>query len=564
MAYCHYERLSAMDSMFLDIEDHNSHMHIGSVAICDGGPLRTEAGGIDIDSIHRHVEGALAKYARFRQRLAYVPGLGRPVWIDDPSFNLNYHIRHTCLPAPGDERQLKRLAGRVMSQQLDRGKPLWEVWFVEGVDGDRFAVITKLHHCLADGISGVDLASSIVGPDPNFRGRPVKKWLPRPAPSGTRLLADELRRRATAPLALLAPRQHGLWDNLDDLKNAALGLAEFLGSGGGGAVASETPFDTDLGPHRRFDWTRFEMADVKRVKQCLDGKLNDVVLAVVTGAMRQYLRGRGMAVESLNFRVMVPVSVRDPSERGGLGNRVSAMLVRLPLELADPLERFRHVTRETAERKSGHESDLARMVASAADATVPELTGPLARLGMRSHAVNLTVTNVPGPPLPMYLLGAEQLAAYPVVPLATGQALGIALLSYAGGLHWGFNADWDALPDLHDLVDATNAEFALLCAAAAASRAANVEATGRAAGDAALEKAPPARRKRAKKAQPGRKAAKKAQPRRKAPRKAQPRRKAPRKAQPRRKAPRKAQPRRKAPMPARGRQPAAKKRKRRG
>ena len=174
MVYSHYERLSAMDAVFLEIEDHNSHMHIGSVALFDARPLRGAAGGLDIELIHGHIEGALAKHIRFRQRLAYVPGLGRPVWVDDARFNPNYHIRHTCLPAPGDERLLKRLAGRIMSQQLDRGKPLWETWFVEGVEGDRFAVITKLHHCLADGISGVDLASSLLGSDPKFRPRKAK------------------------------------------------------------------------------------------------------------------------------------------------------------------------------------------------------------------------------------------------------------------------------------------------------------------------------------------------------------------------------------------------------
>ena len=293
--------------------------------------------------------------------------------------------------------------------------------------------------------------------------------MPRPVPDGRRLLADEIRRRATAPLELLTPGPGGLLGNLDQLRNAALGMVETFRDGGGGAT-SETPFDADLGPHRRFDWIRFDMAEVKLVKDQLGGKLNDVVLAVVAGALRNFFRSRSLRVEDLVFRVMVPVSVRTKNERGSLGNRVSMMLVQLPLDEADPVERFRRIARETSERKSGHQSDIAQLVARAADAVLPELTGPMARLGMRSHAANLVVTNVPGPPMPMYLLGARQLEAYPVVPLAANQALGIALLSYADGLHWGFNSDWDALPDLHDLVDATVEEFALLHKAARAVR----------------------------------------------------------------------------------------------
>lgn len=468
MTYCHYERLSAMDALFLDLEDHNSHMHIGSVSLFDAKSLLTEEGGIDIERFSRHLEATLLKHPRFRQRLAYVPGLGRPVWVDDTKFNLHYHVRHTCLPAPGDERMLKRLAGRVMSQQLDRGKPLWEIWLVEGVTGNRFALITKLHHCLADGMSGVDLAASMLSPDPDAEVDKPKSWIPRPAPSSTRLLADELRRRATAPLALITGSGGGIGAMAGDVKDAALGLVETFDGGSG--PASETPFDTDLGPHRRFDWLRMELDDVKLVRDRLCGTLNDVVLAVAAGALRRFLRNRGMAVETLNFRVMVPVSLRGGGERGAIGNRVAMMMVRLPLDERDPVERLRKICTETSERKSGHQSAATQLFARVADAIVPELTGPLARLGLRTHAANLVITNVPGPPMSVYLLGARMIESFPVVPLATGQALGIALLSYAGGLHWGFNSDWDALPDLHDLADGTATEFARLLAAARDAR----------------------------------------------------------------------------------------------
>ena len=457
MSYSHYERLSAMDAMFLQIEDHNSHMHIGSVAIFEAGPLRTKSGGIDIGMIRTHAESSLSKSPRFRQKLAYIPGLGHPVWVDDPQFNLSYHVRHTCLPAPGDERMLKRLAGRIMSQQLDRGKPLWESWFVEGVGRDRFAVITKLHHCLADGISGVDLASSLLGTNPSYSVKTPKKWSPRPAPSGSRLFVDEVRRRITTPLSVLSSSSASLWESAAELRDAALGLTEVFGDEN--PTASETPFDADLGPHRRFDWTRFDLDAVKDVKNRLGGTLNDVVLAVVSGALRHYLSERGITVDDLNFRVVVPVSVRSRTKAASPGNQVSMMMVRLPLEEANSVESLHKITKQTKQLKEGHQPQVARLIARVADAAFPELTGAITRAGLSTHTTNMVVTNVPGPPVEVFLLGAKQLAAYPVVPLVADQALGIALLSYAGGLHWGFNSDWDALSDLHDLVEATDSEF---------------------------------------------------------------------------------------------------------
>jgi WS/DGAT/MGAT family acyltransferase len=203
MSYFHYDRLSALDASFLDMEDPNSHMHIGSLAIFDAGPLQTEDGGLDFERIFEFVDVALRRNARFRQKVARVPLLGHPVWVDDETFNLSYHLRHSCLPTPGSLRLLKRLAGRIMSQQLDRGKPLWEMWIVEGIEGNRFAVILKVHHCMADGVSGFDLLSAFMGPDASYRPPPAGHWVPRPAPAGRQMLTGELVHRARAPLALL-------------------------------------------------------------------------------------------------------------------------------------------------------------------------------------------------------------------------------------------------------------------------------------------------------------------------------------------------------------------------
>jgi len=472
MTYAYYERLTAMDSIFLDIEDSHNPMHIGSVAIFEAEPLLTEAGGLDFERILAFADVALNKNPRFRQKLAFVPGLGTPVWIDDASFNLSYHLRHARLPIPGDERQLKRLAGRIMSQQLDRGKPLWEFWFVEGVEENRFAVISKVHHCLADGISGVDLLSSLMGPKANYTPKATHKWMPRPAPAASRLLVDELRRRARAPLSMLETGAAAITSRgggggssaPGGLRDLLLGLRETFGSGM--RPASETPFDVDLGPHRRFDWTRFDLEQVRCIKDHLGGKLNDVALTVVAGAMRRFLGNRGVRVADLEFRAAVPVSVRADSERATLGNRVSMILVPLPLEERDPLERFRIINERTAELKRGHVVGGADTLTKLADSVFPELASLLVRVGLQAHAANLVVTNVPGPPVPVYFQGSRLLANYPVVPLANHMAVGIALLSYAGGLYWGFNSDWDAMPDLHELVEAIDQEFDLLCAAA--------------------------------------------------------------------------------------------------
>jgi len=466
MSYSHYERLSALDASFLALEDGNAHMHLGSVAIFDTGPLAKRGGGIDFARVLSFCELALRKNDRFQQKLARVPGLGQPIWIDDERFNLRYHVRHACLPTPGGERDLKRLAGRIMSEELDRGKPLWELWFVEGVAGGRFAVIMKIHHSMADGIAGTDLMSVLMGPDPDYRPKAAAPWMPRPVPGAGRLLGDEVKRRVGLPLSLMrtglnAVRHVG--DSVRSVRDAAIGL----GTAARATMipASETPFNAPLGPHRPFDWTRFEIADVQEVKERFGGTLNDVVLAVVAGAVRRFFSGRGLRVDDLVFRALVPVSLRGADERGTPGNRVATLLAPLPLDARDPRRRLERVIATTRELKDSKQYQGSEMIAEIADRTLGALMVRFARLGLQSRAANIVITNVPGPTQPIYLLGAPLREVYPVVPLAIGQTLGIALFSYAGGLYWGFNSDWDVLPDLHDLVVAVDTEFAELRAA---------------------------------------------------------------------------------------------------
>ncbi len=464
MAYAHFERLSAMDLSFLGMEDGRAHMHIGSVSIYDAGPLRREDGALDIERILSFIEAQLHKVPRFRQKLAWVPGTGQPVWVDDARFNLRFHVRHTALPAPGGERLLKRMAGRVLSQEFDRGKPLWENWFVDGLEGNRFAVITKLHHCMADGIAGVAMGNLLVGADASYKPPPHKEWIPRPAPSGARLFAEEMRHRATAPLALVRDAlaaAAGREGNEEEIGPASRSGFRALVETASNAVAhgTATPLNVEIGPHRRFDWTHFPFAELRAIGASADGTLNDAVLAIASGALRAFLRRRGVAVHEIDFHAVVPVSVRRRAERRRAGNRVSGLIARLPLDEPNPRARLRRVVETTKELKASGQSGAGDLLSQAIDLLPARLVGPLFRRAARTSAANMIITNVPGARVPVYLLGARQLETYPVVPLMANQALGIALLSYDQSLFWGFNSDWDAVPDLHDFVGDVEAAY---------------------------------------------------------------------------------------------------------
>lgn len=465
MAYTHYERLTALDTSFLQYEDADPavHMHVGAVALFEPGPLATQDGGVDIERIRRGVEASLAQSPRFRQKLATIPLLESPVWIDDPRFNLQYHVRHTALPRPGSIRQLKRLAGRIMSQRLDRSKPLWEFFFVEGLEDGRFALISKAHHCLVDGISGFDLLARIMRIDPDPSIAPHHPWMPRPAPGPRQLLADELARRAALPLrvagaglrAVAAPQQA-----LGRLADASGALWEALTANLKGA--SPTPLNVEIGPYRRFDWTAMDLEAVKEVKNQLGGTVNDVVLCCVAGAIGRLLLERGERVSKLVFRAMVPVSVRMPSERGEEGNRVVSLMAELPIAERNPRRRLSRVVEATRRLKDSRQARGVELFEEIADQTFQSLFIGLARRAAEQNTFNLVVTNVPGPQATAYFLGAQMKEIYPLVPLFVNMALGIALFSYDGKLCWGFNADWDALPDLHDVVDWVAAEFEAL------------------------------------------------------------------------------------------------------
>ncbi|HYZ82316.1 MAG TPA: wax ester/triacylglycerol synthase family O-acyltransferase [Solirubrobacteraceae bacterium] len=457
------DRLTGLDSSFLHLERDSAHMHVAGCMIFEG-----EAPAYD--ELVAQIAGRLHLVPRYRQRLAFVPfGQGRPVWVDDPHFNIAFHVRHTALPNPGGDAQLRRLAGRVFSQALDRSRPLWEIWLVEGLSDERFALLSKTHHALVDGVSGVDIATVLfdTSPDPMPVAPPESEWVPRPLPSGAQLLADALLERATVPAEIA----RGIRATLRGPRMVAARLARAAGgmtamARAGLQAAPHSTLNVRIGPHRRFTWVRGDLPQFKAIKNALGGTVNDVVLAVVAGALGRYLRMHGEVTEGTVLRAMVPISVRADVERGALGNRVAAMWAPLPIGLTDPVQRLLTISRDMDGLKESGQAVGAQVLTELSGFAPPTIMAQAARLQARQRLFNLVVTNVPGPQFPLYLLGRELDALFPMVPLAENQALGIAIMSYNGQVNFGLNADYDAMPDLEALADELRASIEELAAAA--------------------------------------------------------------------------------------------------
>lgn len=458
-----YDRLSVLDYSFLALEQPNSYMHVASTQILEAGPMRLPNGGIDADAYKRLTAGLLHRIPRYRQKLAFTPIDNHPVWVDDDRFNLDYHIRHTSLPRPGTEAQLKRLSARIMQQHLDRSRPLWEIWLVEGLEGDRFAVISKVHHCMIDGVSGVDLMNILMSPSPDQEISEGPAFLPRPAPTPLRLLRDEIWRRASLPISALRGIRSFLAEAQDARRELSVrmrAISETLG--GSLRRPSRTPLNRKIGPHRRFDWLTMELAELKVVRRSLGGSLNDVVLTIVTGAIRSFLQRRRVDPETIDFRIMAPVSVRSEDQRGALGNQVSAWIVPLPIGEESRKAQLAEITARTNELKESKSAVAAGLLTQVAEWSSSTLLALGARNMTRLLPFNMVVTNVPGPQVPLYTLGARMLECFPHVPLTDRLGLGIALMSYNGKLCWGFNADYDLVPDLSDFLDDIRDSFSEL------------------------------------------------------------------------------------------------------
>jgi diacylglycerol O-acyltransferase / wax synthase len=444
----HGDRLSGLDTSFLNLETGPVHMHVASTTLFEGPPPSYE-------DFREHIASRLHLVPRFRQKLRFIPfALGRPVWVDDPRFNLDYHVRHTALPPPGDERQLRTLAARIFSQRLDRTKPVWEMWLVDGVRGGRFAIVGKTHHCLVDGVSGVDITTVLFDLDREpTHTSPPHPWLPDPEPSDAQLLAEALLERATSPAELV----RGARELASTPRRAADAMLSELGAAGAflrtGFGAPRAPINGSIGPYRRFGWLRTDLGQLKRVKNVAGGTVNDVVIAAVAGALGRFLRGRGHSTAGLELRAMVPVSIRTAGERGALGNRVSAMMAPLPVGRTDPIDRMHAVTETMRHLKSSGQAVGASRLTDVTNLTPPTIAAQAARLQSYQRFFNTVVTNVPGPQFPLYLLGRELLDIFPMVPLAANQALCFGIMSYNGGVDFGITADYDSMSDLDALTD---------------------------------------------------------------------------------------------------------------
>jgi WS/DGAT/MGAT family acyltransferase len=443
------DRLSAIDASFLTNETADGHMHVGAVLVFEGPPPA-------YDDLVEHVRGRLTLVPRYRQKLA-MPRFeaGRPFWVDDPSFNLTYHVRHTALPDPGNEDQLLRLAGRVFSQQLDRSKPLWELWLVQGLDHNRFALLSKTHHAMVDGVSGVDIATVLFDVKPVPEPAPEDDgWVPSPEPSTAELIGKGLTDAAAAPVKL-AERLAGMVQHPDAvLRRAAEGL-EGLGEVAWGFAdpAPDVPLNVPIGSHRRYIWVRGELETYKRIKNALGGTINDVVVTAVAGALREWLDRRGIRTEGLELRGLVPVSIRAQDEHGKLGNRIAAMRAPLPVYVADPVTRLEIVRASMDDLKQSKQALGAEVISRFNDFAPPTLLAQASRINFSTRLFNLIVTNVPGPQIPLYVLGRELQDVFPVAFLPENHALAIAIMSYNGRINFGLLADYDSMEDVGLIAD---------------------------------------------------------------------------------------------------------------
>lgn len=444
-----HDRLSPLDSSFLAIEDGVSHMHIASIGIFEG-PAPRYADFVAL------IAGKLPLVPRYRQVIERVPGdLGRPVWADDPHFNIGYHVRHTALPAPGGEEELRKLVGRLMSQQLDRAKPLWEIWMIDGLEGDRWAMASKTHHCMVDGVSGTELLSVIMDLTPEVTTPEPAEWEPQPRPSQLGLAVGAVADMARSPYEQLRAARSALRvprSAAGQLLAVAKGMTSMLG------MVRPTPASSlngPIGPHRNWAWASTTVEDVRAVRREHGGTFNDVVLACITAGFRELLLSRGESADRV-VRTMVPVSVR-PRDAAGvavgdgvLANKVSAMFAELPVHEADPLRRLRIVSEQMAGLKDSKEALAGEALTSLSGFAPPlllALGGRIATKGSQRN-INTVTTNVPGPQVTLYVLGRRMLQAFPFVPLGAQMRVTVAIFSYNGQVNYGVTGDYDAAPDV--------------------------------------------------------------------------------------------------------------------
>jgi WS/DGAT/MGAT family acyltransferase len=466
----HYEPLSLTDYAFLAQETPELHMSVIGVTIFESGKLSRPGGGVDFDTIKAETAAAVELVPRYRQKLMWRVRRERagqldrrmieradeslpPVWVDDPHFDIDYHMRHTALPRPGGDAQLKTLVGRIASQQLDRSRPLWETWIVEGLEGGRFAMVSKLHHCMIDGKSGADITQLMSSITPDFVPRKATRWTPRPAPTAKQLEREMKREQRTAPLRL-AQNLRRLGSESGDFRGEIArrvkGLREAFAESAG-MKRTPTPLNGRNGPHRAVDWMQTPLTRIKAISKALDCTVNDVVLTVVTGAFREYLLNTDFVPGSAPFRANVPVSIWSERKKGEVGNQIMTWMIELPLGERDPVAQLRAIHKVTAKLKKSDKALGVKTLES-----FLRYTPGLLSLATRNAVgpLNTLVTNIPGPQMALYQMGAKMVESYPIVPMLVEMGLGIGVMSYNGTMFWGVTVDKDIVPDVDAFIAA--------------------------------------------------------------------------------------------------------------
>ncbi len=455
------DRLNPLDVSFLYLEGRTTPMHVGGLAV-----FEPPSEGFDYDRFVDLIEQRIALVPRYRQKVRSIPGhLANPVWVDDTDFDLGYHVRRSALPRPGSDEQLRELVARVQSRALDRNRPLWEMYLVEGLAGGRFAVIQKTHHAMVDGISAVDIGQVILDTTPVPREIPEDLWMPRPEPGAASLVLDAVSELVRRPTAVADTVRIGLADARNVVSQVSAAVTGVLAAARVVArPAPESPLNSAIGAQRRFAVARTDLEDYRKVRKHQGGTVNDVVLATVAGAVRGWMLSRGEPVKpSTTVRAMVPVSIRT-DEDSGPGNQVSSYLVDLPVGEPSPMVRLSQVSYAMKAHKESGQSVGAEALMALSGFAPPTLhaLGARAANSFTRRLFNVVVTNVPGPQFPLYASGARMLEMFPVIPLAAGQAVSIGLTSYNGGVYFGLNADRDAMHDvdvLGSLIEESLAEL---------------------------------------------------------------------------------------------------------
>jgi diacylglycerol O-acyltransferase len=442
------DRLSPLDVSFLYMETPTTAMHVGGVAI-----FEPPADGFDYDRLVELISQRISLVPRYRQKVRWVPGrLANPVWVDDSDFDVTYHVRRSALPKPGTDAQLRDLVGRLQSRQLDRNRPLWEIYLVEGLSGGRVAIVTKTHHAMVDGVSAVDIGTVILDVEPTPREVPDDDWSPSKEPGSIGLVVGAVTDFLAKPSGAIDTARAAVVDVRETTSKVAAMAGGMLAQVKTIAKqAPSTPLNVPIGEQRRFGMATTSLDDYKRIRKAHGGTINDVVLATVTGALRSWLMTRGETVTPATvLRAMVPVSVRSDTQKGELGNRVSSYFVDLPVGEPSAVMRLHQVSYAMRAHKESGAAVGADALVQLSGFAPPTITALGARTAssLTRRLFNLVVTNVPGPQFPLYAAGARMLSMYPVVPLAKNQAVSIGLTSYDGGVYYGLNADRDAMPDI--------------------------------------------------------------------------------------------------------------------